>query len=980
MTRLIPIALSWFLLFGFQQALSQPFTATVGSSDSYIDVEWDLDQACFEDASNNDEAYEEGVFLELIADGEVIYTEIIDDAVPSAVNNVYRHFVGPGQSINYELILYEIGPGDEISVMNCSSLTFTGTTLAFQPPTGVSASDATRVDAIEIEWTNKSELSSSFQVIRKVGAEEVTVAVIPGTTILDSTFTYVDDFVLNAPQSLVNGVEYTYCIRTYSALTDSVFSEVEFPTVQDLGSTYAIGLAATDFTFTDQVDLTWNDISAFADDIVLRRNDDVFATFEDNTTVSATDDSPTYGLNSNYALDILDEEGVIIVRATDNGGVDANGQISGFVRNSDGLGIDGVNVKFIVEVLDTTIQDSVLTDFTGFYSFEDVFYGRSANFSLSAERGDASITPALLEVTLSNDQPSVSDADFLYRTALSPSEDSIAINAFTPAFGADRIDFTWDYFSTADTTQFLLFREGELLGSTNSTVSPLELADLTGKPNHFYIYELKAYALKNDSFVVASVRDTFQFPAVPTPTNLVIDENFDANTNGILTLSWTHSSDNFDGFQIYRNDSLIAVLDTSMTAFSDYTGVPGATYDYKVSAFRFFTGPVLGDELFESAFLSSDGNVYPAFVEATNITAVQQANNNAMLISWDIPGAFSDIDNFTGFKIYRDGVEIGEVYKGDDYEFLDLQGIPGSSVTYELRTFLLQLDTTYFSGPSQASPNPATFPSIATPSISSVNTATGKATIVLDGAYNTANRNYDGYILYADGVPFDTLQPHETERAFYPNINGATTSVSFDVRAYRNINGNFFVSAAANSVANIPLQNEVLEEPGNFNASETFPMHVALTWTYPVFKLSEFVVRRGGVILDTLPTTARAYYDYDTGVGVTEEYSVTAIYEGASSIPVYDIGRKRNTSTIFAYVFNDQNGRNLDSLQVSLEGGGLYFGQAYTNKAGLAIFENLPVDNTTITAINLLEQGRSVAVTANPLVNMTTPIENTSLT
>ncbi|MBV6652360.1 MAG: hypothetical protein KI786_01300, partial [Mameliella sp.] len=502
----------------------------------------------------------------------------------------------------------------------------------------------------------------------------------------------------------------------------------------------------------------------------------------------------------------------------------------------------------------------------------------------------------------------------------------------------------------------------------------------TGKPNHFYIYELKAYALKNDSFVVASVRDTFQFPAVTTPTNLVIDENFDANTNGILTLSWTHSSDNFDGFQIYRNDSLIAVLDTSMTAFSDYTGVPGATYDYKVSAFRFFTGPVLGDELFESAFLSSDGNVYPAFVEATNITAVQQANNNAMLISWDIPGAFSDIDNFTGFKIYRDGVEIGEVYKGDDYEFLDLQGIPGSSVTYELRTFLLQLDTTYFSGPSQASPNPATFPSIATPSISSVNTATGKATIVLDGAYNTANRNYDGYILYADGVPFDTLQPHETERAFYPNINGATTSVSFDVRAYRNINGNFFVSAAANSVANIPLQNEVLEEPGNFNASETFPMHVALTWTYPVFKLSEFVVRRGGVILDTLPTTARAYYDYDTGVGVTEEYSVTAIYEGASSIPVYDIGRKRNTSTIFAYVFNDQNGRNLDSLQVSLEGGGLYFGQAYTNKAGLAIFENLPVDNTTITAINLLEQGRSVAVTTNPLVNMTTPIENTSLT
>jgi hypothetical protein len=949
-------------------------------SDSYIDVEWDLSQVCFEDASNNDEAYEDGVFLELTADGVVIYTEIIDDAMPSVVNNVYRHFVGPGQSIDYELVLYEIGPGDEISVMDCSSLMITGSTLAFQPPTGVSATDATRVDAVELEWTNKSELSTSFQVIRKAGTQEVTVAVIPGTTILDSTFTYVDDFVLNAPQSLVNGVEYSYCIRTYSALTDSVFSEVEFPTVQDLGSTYAIGLSATDFTFSDKVDLTWNDISAFADAIVLRRNDNVFATFENNALTSATDNSPTYGLNSNYALDILDDDGVIIVRATDDGGVAANGRISGFVRNSDGLGIEGVKIKYLVEVLDTTIQDSVLTDFTGFYSFEDVFYGRSANFSLTADRDDASITPGLLEITLSNDQPEVSNANFLYRTALSPSEDSVAINTFTPVVGADKIDFTWDFFSTADTTQFLLFREGELLGSTNSTLAPLTLTDLTGKPNHFYIYELKAYALRNDSFVVAAIKDTFQFPAVTTPENLVIDENFDANTNGILTLSWTHSSDNFDGFQIYRNDSLIAVLDPNITSFSDYTGVPGATYDYKVSAFRSFTGPVLGDERFESAFLSSDGNVFPSFLEATNLTVAQQANNNAMLISWDIPGASVDFDNFTGFKIYRNGIEIGEVYKGDDYEFLDLQGIPGNSVTYELRTFLLQLDTVYLSDLSQAIPNPATFPEIATPVISSITPSTGKATIVLDGTYNSAYRNYDGYVLYADGVPFDTLQPHETERSFYPNINGTTTSVSFDVRAYRNINGSFFFSDPANSVVSIPLQNEVLEKPGNFNASEVFPMHVALTWTYPVFKLSEFVIRRGGIVLDTLPTTARAYYDYDTGVGVTEEYSVTAIYEGASSIPVYDIGRKRNTGTIFAYVFNDQNGRNLDSLQVSLEGGGLYFGQAYTNKAGLAIFENLPVDNTNITAVNLLEQGRSVAVTNNPLINATTPVENTSLT
>jgi len=979
MTRLFPIVLCCCFIFSSNLAFSQPFSATTGLSDAYIDVAWDLSQACFEDASNNDEAYEEGVFLELMADGSVIYTEIIDDAMPSAVDNVYRHFVGPGKAINYELILYEIGPGDEITVVDCSSLTTTGGTLPFQPPTGVTATDATRVDAIELTWTNKSELSTSFQVVRKTGTEEVTVAVIPGTTITDSTFTYVDAFSLTSPNSLVNGVAYEYCIRTYSQLTNSAFTETTFPSVTDMGSTYDIGFSATDFTLTDQVDLVWNDISAFADAISLRRNDNVFADFENNTVVSASDVVPTYGFNSSYSLDILNEDRVIIVRASDEGGVEANGSISGFVRNSDGIGIEGIQVKYTVEVLDTTIQDSILTDFTGFYTFEDVFYGRSGNFSLTAKREGASITPSLLEVTLNNDQPVVTDADFVFRSGLSPSEDSVAINTFIPDFGEDRIDFTWDYFTTSDTTQFLLFREGQLIGSTNSTEPVLTLSDLTGKPSYFYIYELKAYAIRNDSFAVASAKDTVQFPDVTTPENLQVQDDFNTETDGILTLSWTHSSSNYDGFHIYRNDSLIAVLPQDVTFFSDYTGKPGATYDYKVSAFRKFNSQELGEELFESAFLSSDGNVYPAFIQADNVTAAPQAGNNAVSVTWDIPAVAANADNYTGFKIYRDGIEIGEILKGDDYEFLDLQGLPGSSVTYSIRTYLLQLDTTYLSAPVTGAPSPVLFPVINEPVISGVSTAPGKATVSIAGAYNSGNRNYDGYILYADGIAFDTLQPHQTQGTYYPNTNGTSVSIDFEARAYRNINGRFFTSSPAMNPANVPLNNDVLEAPGNFNASEEFPMHVALTWTYPVFKLSEFVVRRGTTIIDTLPTSARAYYDYESGVGVTEEYSVTAIYEGASSIPVYDTGRKRNTAAIFAYVFNDQNGRNLDSLQVTLEGGGLYFGQAFTNRAGLAIIESLPVDNTNIATVNLMLQGRSVSAAVSTLPNPTQPVENTDL-
>lgn len=951
------------------------FSATTNANDAYIDVSWNLAQACFQDAGNNNQAYPDGVHLELFADGASVYIEVLDDPAPAAVSNTFRHYVGPGRSVNYGLMLYIIGPGDEVSVINCSSLTATGSTLGFQAPVNVTATDATRADAVVLSWQNKSLLSSSFQVIRKLGAQETLVATIPGSTAVDSVFTYVDAFRLDNALSLENGAQYEYCIRTYSELVDSTFREPDFA-VCDMGSTYDINLQATDFTLTDRVNLTWNDVSAFADKIVIKRDREVVATLEDEALTIYSDTDPTYGLNSLYSIDLINAQGVITVQDTERGGADPIGAISGFVRSKEGAGVPGVKVKYEVEVLDSLIRDSTLTDFTGRYSFGDVFYARQGSFTLRAERAGASIKPAKLVFVLNNENPVKEEANFLFNTSLAMSRDSIALQQFEGAPGVDRLNFTWNYFSTADTTHFQLYREGTLVAiGDDATAPPAGLSDLTGKPNYYYAYELRAYAIRNDSIALVSVKDTVQFPAVEKPTNLAIQDNFDSNSMGVLTLSWDHSSDNFSGFRIYRDNVLLAVLGSAPRRFSDYTGLPGATYEYSITAFRNIDG-----EIFESERVNGAPSLFPAFFEPTNVVATPMANDNAVIVSWDIPGGFGGQDYFSGFKIMRNGQEIGEIMKGDTTAFKDLLGIPGVSYTYMVKTFVDQPDTVYASTGVMAAP--VNFPAIATPVLSSVTPSTGKALASIDNTYNTTHNNFDGFIITANGAAFDTLQRPQTSAAYFPNMRGAApVNVTIGLQAYRNINGQIFTSAAATQAVAIPLANNSLEAPGNINASEEFPMHVAVTWTYPTFKLSRFVVYRGNAVLDTLPTTARAYYDYGTDPGQTHEYSVKAIFNGAESIVVSDIGRRRNLGVLQGQLVSGSNGRNVDSLELRLLNGAQTVGRTFSNRAGYYLFENLPIDGgQSSLALNLQTMGRSVEVTAPQQTVPEAPIRNRTIT
>lgn len=946
-------------------------------NDAFIRVVWNLPASCFQSPANPALPNPNGVYIELRANGQAVYSEVVQGLQAGGYSNVYDHYVGPSITFTYTLHLFRVGNGEPVAA--CTNQTANGTTIAFRPPVQVSASDATSINSVTVQWTNKSHLSTNFLVVRKYANEETILASIPGSSVIDSVFSYVDSFSVTNTRSLVNGVPYTYCIRTVSSLANTIFSEQSYSVCNE-GRTAATNFVASNLSFPDKVSLSWSDMSAFATQIAIRRDGELIKTFEDQSVTNFEDTDPTYGKPSVYSLQLIGEDGDLVLEDTAVGSVNAIGMISGFVRTAQGVGIANVRVRYEVQIDDQLVRDSILTDYTGRYSFNDLYYGRRAIFTITASRSlaqgvSASISPNRVVNILDNETPKRTDVNFRYATALASGTDRITLSQFEGQAVTDKIDFSWSYSSTASVTHFQLYREGQLVAIADDSSGGVNMmSDVDGQPGANYIYELRAYSIRNDSVVMASTKDTLAFPVLEQPTQLAVQANYDASSKGVLTLTWSHNSTNFGGFNIYRGVQLIGTVDTATRRFTDYTGEPGASYRYSITTKR-----VVGNETFESVPVLAPTANFPSFIGIVNLASFTDYAPNTIKISWGLPFSVDTTDYFSGFAIYRNGRQIGRILKGGTYEFIDLQGIPNVSYLYRIQPYVKLSDTTYYSSTNIGLV--ATFPAIPRPAFHptlGIELTPGRVKINIDPSYNLSNQNYDGFILYSNGQILDTLQRHETFTYHYPTAAG---NVIYTLVAFRNIGGQIFISSAATALRSVTVASSTLEAPGNVEASKDFPMHVALTWTYPTYKLSSFIIYRDNLALDTLPTTARAYYDYATVPGVTHEYQVRALFDGTVSIPGYDCGRRRNLGVLLGQVFSSKNSENVDSLELRMLNGAATVGRVFTNKAGFYIIENLPYDNgQSSLSLQIQEAGRTIALSSATQVIAEAPIRNRKVT
>lgn len=937
-------------------AQSSTFTQSMNVNDSYIELEWDIDYLCLLDGMSK--PYDEGVYIQILntATNAEVFGQSVVNLSPfvfgmTNITGSYRHYVGPGQTLNYQLNVLQIGDGTPVLQGVCTSIMLSGTTTPFQPPAMLAASDATRPDSITISWQNKSKLSSNYRIYR----DGVVIAVVTGTQTIDTTFKYVDVYRSNNANSLVNGVGYNYCVETFSTIFNTAYTQVCDP-----GSTYDIGFSATDNTFTDKVNLAWNNVASFCSQIIIRRNGILIATLPNNLTTYA-DTNPIYGFNSTYTIELVNG-GRITVRDSDAGMVPVNGKIAGKVFTKvDQFPIVGAKVKIEATIQDSLfVVDSTYTDFTGYYEFDNVYYGVEGVFTMTVSKGVREFVNNPRQLTLNPSMPKRLDVNFQAQTGYDPGTDTLTIADFalTPNPLDDRVLISWTYTSTADTTYFNIYRESTLIATlddANGAVMSFE--DLDGNPEWNYEYRLIGYAIKGDKITTKIQKLITAFPAVTPPSSFAAAAD---NILGIVNLSWTHSSTNFTGFRIYRNGEQIADVANTVFSYVDLEGTPGDPATYAITAYR-----TLGAIDYESVQVTSSAVTYPALLAPSNVTVTPVPAGDLVEISWTVPGSLMPSYNYTGFKLYRDNEVIGYLLKAfapaaSTVMLQDKTGIPGQAYDYRVSSYIENETLVKESSSGVVSGN---FPPVLPPTGLAATPAQGM--IDLTWATHTST-NHNGFIIYRGGAVDSVGTTNVGTYAFTDYVNNPpfNSAIPYEVKSYRVIDEVFYYSASATTSATPLVGTSNPQLPTNFIASSDIADHVKLSWNYPAFLLSTFTIYRDGIaIANALPTTSRAYYDYDAMPGVKHVYAIEATYLANTSQQVKASGMRRSLKTISGKVVTALTGLGVPNVSIIATATN-YYASSMTDSTGYYRFDGVP--DVTGLVISLQAQAPNSNIAVNP--------------
>ena len=964
------------------------FDAAVDESDAYIDLSWSIDKkTCV--------PQDTGVIVRIITPPSTILYEqeyFTAELTPDVITGDFRHLVGDEHTR-----LYVLRVSNRLSNETLCNEVKTGSTLPFQQPEIISITQAGAPDTIQLVWRNHSHLSDEFRIYRE--GDQI-ANLIDGYNEDSLIVSYVDRHDLNNANSIEEGNTYNYCIETYNSDLN-----MSYNSVCSNGSTAAINFAASDGGTVDKVALTWNDLSAFSDGIIISRNGIQQEILSANETFY-NDLSPIFGVVSEYKLTMLrggDEK----IMVTDNGFVEANGTVSGRVISAEG----GYPVQNVTVVLkkDTIISNEVvqieitnaLTDFEGRFEFAEVVYGLSNNFLVEVQKDGSDFNPSSISFELNSAQPIKEDLEFVDISDIIVNDVSLMDTLFVNVMDSqDLVVIHWDYdFLNNETTHFILKRNGELIFEGNDAGGKVtHFTDFSGVPGITYTYALDIFRYGvnqvDHEFNSISARYPDLTPIFGFEYVLDGQEQFSIGemVDPKITFDWSnenHPSQNFDGFRIFRNNILIGeVAHFENNSFSFIT-VPDEEAGYEIRTFKKINGttyestpyPIEADSLITALPLWQ-----PAVFE--DPFAFPPPSDRAIILDTDplgTPAEFFQDGVFTGVILER------KVQNSDDSTYIfieeltkqfiaaqaeaqqnpqiwDAFGIPGENYTYKLSTYLELDGQRYY----RSVTFDRTCPDIVGPSNFQKQEDVGVVELtwtdnsVEEGLLSQLYINYSGYeltrrnitdggaaeliaTLPASTQDFDDFISNPVYNLFLDTY--VNSSFEYQLRAYFDIEGLRYYSAPL-SITGGPLAGTVVEPlPSNLTASDDIPGHIKLCWEWTATKPSQFIVYRDSIPLDTLPTSARAYYDYEAPEDPEVLYKVSSLFNGNESQKVLATGRMPANMRFYGRITNQNSGSGVAGVNVRYSNLGNFTqgiqaeefsGIVMTDAAGNYYFDDIP--------------------------------------
>jgi parallel beta-helix repeat protein len=254
---------------------------------------------------------------------------------------------------------------------------------------------------------------------------------------------------------------------------------------------------------------------------------------------------------------------------------------------------------------------------------------------------------------------------------------SAPTNLRTTGTTASEVDLAWDDASdNVGVTGYRIYRNGVKVGEVDGatlTFADTGLADGTG-----YTYTVTAvdgvgHESGASNAVQVGTTDTSP-PTAPTDLSAVAV----AGSNQI-NLSWTAATDNVavTGYQIIRNGAKIDEIG-AVTTYSDTTTSPGTAYTYTVRAVD-AAGLVSPDS--NSASASGADTVAPTAPSGLAATVVA---SDRVDLAWS---AATDAVGVTGYRVFRDGVSLGNDLGAAVHTYSDTGAAAGATYAYTVKAF-----------------------------------------------------------------------------------------------------------------------------------------------------------------------------------------------------------------------------------------------------------------------------------------------------